>query len=243
MRLLYIFPRTTPDPDIRVSEHRRREDILRDVASPGTYVDLKELEGAPPAIESIRDGYAVAPGIIAMAQLLEDQYDAMIVGCFGDPAVDGAIEGTRIPIVGCALPAMAISLMLGHQFAVLSPSVSAAAEVRTMALGAGLITRFAGAVPVGLGVREFGLDPTRTLERADEAARKALDLGADVLILGCLSLAFTSVGDQLQERLEVPVVNPLRAAVGASELLVKARLSPSRRFAGTSADDVALTVV
>lgn len=240
MRLLYIFPRTTPDLAAREEEHRRRLGILARAASPGTTIDLRELAGAPPAIESIRDEYAVAPGIIEMAQRFEDSYDAMIVGCFGDPAVDGAIEGTRIPIVGCALPSMAASLMLGQQFAVLSPTQSSAAHLRTLVMGFGLLPRFAGAVPVGLGVREFSLDPERSLARTEHAARLALDRGADVLILGCLSLAFTDVGDQLQERLGVPVVNPLRVAVGTCEMLVNARLRPSARFAGTNAADAAL---
>lgn len=243
MRLLYIFPRTTPDPALRAAEHGRRRSTLQAAASVGTTVDLRELEGAPPAIESIRDGYAVASGIIELAQALEGNYDAMIVGCFGDPAVDGAIEGTRIPVVGCALPAMAASLLLGHQFAVLSPTASAAAQVRTMVMGSGLLSRYAGAVPIGLGVREFAADPAQTLDRAYDAACRALDLGADVLILGCLSLAFTDAGDELQARLGIPVVNPLRVAVRACELLVSARLVPSRRFAGTSAAETTVPVV
>jgi allantoin racemase len=131
MRLLYIFPRTTPDPVLRAAEHARRLTILRAAAGPATEVDLRELVDAPPAIESVRDGYAVAPGIIALAESLQHEYDAMIVGC--------------------------------------------------------------------------------------------------------LSLAFTDAGDALQERLGVPVVNPLRVAVRTCELLVGSWLAPSKRFAARSA--------
>jgi allantoin racemase len=235
MRILYIFPRTTPDPAEAVAEHARRRGILQSAAHAGTTVDIKELDGCPPAIESLRDAYAVAPGIIAMAESLQDQYDAMIVGCFGDPAVDGAIEGTRIPIVGCALPAMATALLLGDRFAVLSPSESSAAGMRQQVRAAGLLERYAGAVAVGIGVREFALDPERTLETAIESGRRAMDLGAEVLVLGCMSLAFSGVSDNMQDRLGIPVINPLRTAVQMAEMLVNARLTPSRRFAGTSA--------
>jgi allantoin racemase len=235
MRILYIFPRTTPDPAEAVAEHARRRGILQSAAHAGTTVDIKELDGCPPAIESLRDAYAVAPGIIAIAESLQDQYDAMIVGCFGDPAVDGAIEGTRIPIVGCALPAMATALLLGDRFAVLSPSESSAAGMRQQVRAAGLLERYAGAVAVGIGVREFALDPERTLETAIESGRRAMDLGAEVLVLGCMSLAFSGVSDNMQDRLGIPVINPLRTAVQMAEMLVNARLTPSRRFAGTSA--------
>ncbi len=235
MQLLYIFPRTTSDMAERAAEHSRRRGILQAAAAPSTTIDIRELEGCPPAIESIRDSYAVAPAIIATAQEFEDRYDAMIVGCFGDPAVDGAIEGTSIPIVGCALPSMAAALLLGHQFAVLSPTASSAAGLRTMVMAAGLLDRYAGAVPVGIGVREFATDSARTLAAVMEAGQRAMDLGADVLILGCLSLAFTDAGDRVQEHLGIPVINPLRIAVRTCEMLVGAGLRPSRRFAGISA--------
>lgn len=242
MRILYIFPRTTPDPTERAAEHARRQRILQEAASPGTVIEIRELEGCPPAVESVRDSYAVAPAIIAMAEQLEAEYDAMIVGCFGDPAVDGALEGTRLPIIGTALPSMAAALLLGQRFAVLSPGAVAAATVRTQVLANGLIDRYAGAVALNLGVREFGVDRERTLAVALDAGRAAVDMGADVLLLGCLSLAFTGVGDVLQERLGVPVVNPLRVAVRTAEMLVSAGLTPRRlgapatgsRAAGTS---------
>jgi Asp/Glu/hydantoin racemase len=62
-----------------------------------------------------------------------------------------------------------------------------------------------------------------------------MDLGAEVLVLGCMSLAFSGVSDNMQDRLGIPVINPLRTAVQMAEMLVNARLTPSRRFAGTSA--------
>jgi len=228
MKILYIFPRTTPDPTERDAEHARRRAILQAAASPKTVVDIRELENCPPAIESIRDAYAVAPGIIAMAQQLERHFDAMIVGCFSDPAVDGALEGTRVPIVGCALPSMAAALLLGRQFAVLSPSASSAAHSRDLVMAAGLLDRFSCAIPLGIGVREFAADPVRTQQVVTEAGKRALDLGADVILLGCLSLAFTGVGDEVQKRLGVPVVNPLRVAVRTCEMLVSAGLTPRR---------------
>jgi allantoin racemase len=243
MRLLYIFPRTTPDPAERETEHRRRREILQRAAAPGTAVDIRELEGCPPAIESRRDAYAVAPAILAMADALDREYDAMIVGCFSDPAVDGALEGTRIPIIGCGLPAMAAALMLGGRFAVLSPSAVSAAHVRETVMGAGLLDRYACAVPLGIGVREFAANPSRTLQVITDAALQALGQGADVILLGCLSLAFTGAGDELQRRIGVPVVNPLRVAVRTAEMLVASGLSPRRASASMPSDGARTTFV
>jgi allantoin racemase len=228
MRLLYIFPRMTPDPDERAAEHAFRRERLQEMARPGTTVDIRELDEGPPAVESLQDTYAVAPGIIAMARELESDYDAMIVGCFTDPAVDGAIEATRIPIVGTGLPAMAAALLLGSRFAILSPTANSAARARELVMSNGLLDRFATALPLGIGVREFQRAPERTLAVATKVGEKAVDAGADVILLGCLSLAFTDVTEQLQERLAVPVVNPVRVAVSTAEMLVKVGLTPRR---------------
>jgi allantoin racemase len=229
MKLLYIFPRMTPDANERAAEHAFRREKLQRMARPGTTVDIRELDEGPPAVESLQDTYAVAPGIIAMARELESDYDAMIVGCFTDPAVDGAIEATRIPIVGTGLPSMVAALLLGSRFAILSPTANSAARTRKMVMSNGLLDRFACALPLGIGVREFQRDPERTLAAASEVGRQAVDSGADVILLGCLSLAFTDVTEQLQERLGVPVVNPVRVAVSTAEMLVSAGLTP-RRF-------------
>lgn len=228
MRILYIFPRTTPDPVEREAEHVRRRRILQNAASPGTVVDLRELENCPPAIESISDAYAAAPAIIALTRQVESDYAAVIIGCFSDPAVDGALEGTTIPVVGCGQPSMAAALLLGRTFSVLSPTENSAAHVSTLVAAAGLLDRFAGAVSLGIGVREFDSDPIRTQQVVTEAGAQALRLGADVVILGCLSLAFTGVGEKLQRDLDAPVVNPLRVAVRTCEMLVGADLTPRR---------------
>jgi allantoin racemase len=228
MRLLYIFPRTTPDAAERAAEHARRRSILRAAAGTGTTVDIQELENCPPAIESARDAYAVAPAVIDMAARLEHEYDGMIVGCFEDPAVDGAIEATAIPIIGCGLPSMGAALLLGPRFAVLSPTENSAVRVRDLVMRAGLLDRYAGSVALGIGVREFARDPSRTLSAVSEAGARAVEHGADVLLLGCLSLAFTGVGDDAQRRLGVPVVNPVRVAVRTCEMLVACGLAPRR---------------
>jgi allantoin racemase len=57
-----------------------------------------------------------------------------------------------------------------------------------------------------------------------EAGRAAIDQdGADVLILGCMSMAF------LQERLAVPVINPVVASLAMAEYVANNRLCHSKR--------------
>ena len=63
-----------------------------------------------------------------------------------------------------------------------------------------------------------------------ENGRQALELdGADVLILGCMSLAFLRVERELAEATGVPVVNYLLAGERFLEALVAAVLHHSKR--------------
>jgi Asp/Glu/hydantoin racemase len=75
----------------------------------------------------------------------------------------------------------------------------------------GLHARFAGELPLGLGVVELG-DEARAFERmVAVGARLRDDHGADVLVLGCAGMARHR--GALAADLGMPVVDPTQAAV------------------------------
>ncbi len=50
-----------------------------------------------------------------------------------------------------------------------------------------------------------------------------------MLVLGCMSMAFLGVDAELQQRLGVPVVNPVLAALKTAEMMLAHRITHSRR--------------
>ena len=91
----------------------------------------------------------------------------------------------------------------------------------------------------------FGVDPNErqvlvdqadaqqkpgAIEKAADAARVAVEQdGADVLVLGCMSMAFLpGICEELGRRVGVPVVNPVMAALKTAEALVSMRLAHSK---------------
>ncbi|MBO0764485.1 MAG: hypothetical protein J2P50_07845, partial [Hyphomicrobiaceae bacterium] len=62
------------------------------------------------------------------------------------------------------------------------------------------------------------------------AARAAVhEDGADVLVLGCMSMAFLpAICEALTERVGVPVVNPVIAALKTAEAMAAMRLAHSK---------------
>jgi len=92
------------------------------------------------------------------------------------------------------------------------------------------VHQYASTRGTGLSVMDLGRDREGTLARLAEVGRACVEEdGADVLILGCMSMAFHDITRPLQERLGVPVVNPVPASLAFAELCVRAGLGHSKR--------------
>lgn len=63
----------------------------------------------------------------------------------------------------------------------------------------------ASARGMGVSISELALDHDGAVAQIEMAARACLDDGADVLILGCMSMAFLDPTPGLVERLDIPV--------------------------------------
>jgi Asp/Glu/hydantoin racemase len=71
--------------------------------------------------------------------------------------------------------------------------------------------RFAGELPVGLGIAEMA-DEKRTFGRMVEVGKRLrAEHGADVIVMGCAGMARHR--KPLQDAIGVPVVEPTQAAV------------------------------
>ena len=84
---------------------------------------------------------------------------------------------------------------------------------------------------IGLSVMELAQQKPGALDKAAEAARVAVEQdGADVLVLGCMSMAFLpGVRRQLGKKVGVPVVNPVIAALKTAEACVAMGLAHSKK--------------
>jgi Asp/Glu/hydantoin racemase len=134
-----------------------------------------------------------------------------VIACFSDPGLHACREATRRPVLGIAECGLLTALTQGERFgiiAILGGSVPRHLRyVRQM----GLAARFAGDLPLGLGVVELQ-NRERTFERLIAVGRALHDRhGADVLVLGCAGMA--DYRRDLERALDVPVVDPTQAAV------------------------------
>lgn len=225
-RILYLVP--GPLSRGRGQEElARRCGLLQGWAAPGVSVGIAENPDGPGSIESGWEEYLSVPGSFEIAARAEAEgYDAMILGCFGDPGLEGFREILHVPMVGPCEASMHVACTLGHRFGVVTVLDSIVAPLHRLARIAGLDSRVASIVAVDVPVLELD---GGAYDAVLAGCRTTLAAGADTIVLGCMSMAFLGVAERLSEDLGVPVVNPARTAQKTAELLLGSGLTHSKR--------------
>lgn len=231
MRILYQL--TSPmDKVLGAHEVARRQAVLQGLAQPGTEVLAEPTASGPEAIESARDAALIVPELIRLAPLAEQRgFDALIIGCYSDPGIDALRELLTIPVVGPGAASLHLAAQLGTRIGVLTPSRRVFGRVAARLRALGIAPLFASMRPVDLSVSELARQAPGALDRVADAARGAIEQdGADVLVLGCMSMAFLpGLCETLGKRLGAPVVNPVFAALKTAEAIAGMSLAHSKK--------------
>ena len=230
MRLLYQLTGPMEKTVLGPAEVKRRREFLRARTAPGVEVEVWSLADGPPSIESAVEAALVVPELTRkVVQARSEGFDAVIVGCFSDPGLDALRELVDIPVIGPGSSAVHLAAQLGTRFSVISPLGGSDGRVAARLRALGLADKFASVRSIGMSVLDLARDRGAVLERVTEVARAAVhEDGADVLVLGCMSMGFVGVSDDVQKRLELPVVNPVVAALKTAETVVAMGLSHSK---------------
>jgi allantoin racemase len=231
MRIMYVLPAPVARTSPGQAEIDRERDVLREWAFRDTVVDIRDVATGPPSIESAYEEYLSIPATAeAMLEAERDGYDAAVLGCFGDPGLDAMRELlTRMLVIGPAESSCYTGLMLGDSLGIVTVTDSIVRPLRELVARLGLSSKLAGIAVVDTPVLEL-YDRERTVTRAVAAGERLIERdGANVLTLGCMTMAFLEIDRDLEEALGVPVVNPARTALKTTEALVGAGLGHSKR--------------
>ena len=231
-RVLYAIPGALSKTRLGAEEVVRRRKVLEGWSAPDVEVDVRDVPTGPASIESAYEEYlSVAPTAALLRDAEAEGFSAAILGCFGDPGLDAALREvtTAMPVVGPGEAAFHVATMLGERFGIVTVTDGVVTPLRHLVERSGLIARLAGLAVTGLPVLDMNEDRGRAYAAVLERGRDLVDAGADVLVLGCMSMAFLDVTASLEAELNVPVVNPARAALHVAELLARTGLRHSKR--------------
>lgn len=203
------------------AEIDRRHNILSAIVSPNVRVSIEPLEDVPPAVESQADAALVAAKLIREVKHWRDGgHDAVVIGCFSDPGLNALQRLVEIPVVGPGASSVHLAVQFGERFGVLSSEPTPKGlHARLRSLGVGDL--FVSERLVGCSVLDLSRRRDQVLGGIVEAAKACVRDGADVLVLGCLSMGFLpGLTDLIQRQAGVPVINPVVAAVKTAEAAI-----------------------
>ena len=227
MRIAYVVPGPMDKDEVA-----RRGQLLKNWASKETEVDILSVTEGPASIESMYEEYLSIPATAKIIFSLEQQgYDAAILGCAGDPGLDAMREITsKMVVIGPAEASMHTAAMLGHRFSVLTVMDSVIPSCYELAHKAGVASKLASARAINVAVLDLADNKEKTLEKIIAVGRQAMDQDqADVLTLGCMSMGFLNVAEDIQAALNIPVVNPSKNSLRMAEAMVGSGLVHSKK--------------
>lgn len=202
-------------------------DAAREVASADTrIVAVTSRSGAA----SIEGHYDEAMSIVGLVDeiMSEPEADAYVIACFGDPGLLAARELTAAPVLGIAEAAMHAATFIATGFSVVTTLE------RTRVIAEQLVRNY-GMAHFCRRVRATDL-PVLELERAEsnaraiilaECERALVEDKSEAIVLGCAGMA--DLARYLEQRLQVPVIDGVAAAVKFAEALVGLGLRTSKR--------------
>ena len=227
MRIFVINPNTSGS----MTHHIRRE--LEKIKRPDTELTVVNPEHGPVSIESAYDeALAGPPTLKEVHRANKEGYDAIILACFSDPALDAAKEISGIPVIGIEEATFHLAAMLGHKFSITTgfrnrvPTRDLHVRLR------GVESAYASTLVLNMSVLEMDAHPERAKARILELSRRAVENdGAEVIILGCAGLAGYS--EDIERELGVVVLDPTSVALKIAESIVDLGLGHSKvgRFA------------
>ena len=204
MRIVYVVPGIMDENEVK-----RRGQLLKNWAFLGTEVDIVAAKEGPASIESMYEEYLSIPAAAKLIYEKEKEgYDAAILGCAGDPGLDAMREITsRMLVVGPGQTSMIVGAMLGHKFSVVTIEDSMVASSYELAYKAGVLQKLASVVSVNIPVLELLVNRDESLKKIIEVGKLAVERDkADSLVLGCMTMGFLDVAEEIEKAVGVPVV-------------------------------------
>jgi allantoin racemase len=221
MRILII----NPNSDAKMTEAIQQS--ASDFAAGRFEVVCKPTPGAPGFIETYEDDVAAAPGMLQLVEQHENDCDAIVVACHGDPNLDAVKEITVKPVVGIGEASMKIASMLGHRFSVITTAKRSIPRKKAQARKYHLQDLLESVRAPETDASDCA-DETLFLELARAAVEEDL---AEVIVLGCAGL--TGMDKLIQQRLGVPALDGVICALMIAEGLVRYGVSTSKALGST----------
>lgn len=224
MKIKVIIPNSGMDRETLNS----REDMLSKAVSADTVVSVDCIACGPDSIESNTDEVLAGKEVLRLCRQAEKEgFDAVVIYCFSDLAIDAARENVRIPVVGPGEVALAAADMISLRFAVVTTISSNISRTERRLMKNGIAREKMKAVlALDIPVIELRENPQVTKQYLEKVCETAIsEYGTDTIILGCLGMA--QYGEALEKKYGIKVLDPAFLAVGYAEYAARQNIVPA----------------
>lgn len=223
MKIMVINPNS--------SEHMTKhlEETLTKIAGPNTALTVVCPPGGPYSISSAYDEAMCAAGTLRLVrQANEEGYDAVILACFSDPALEAAKEISGILVMGIAETSLHVASMMGFKYTILTLTDERIPSKFNEAGRFRLEGSLASVRALGMTVAETDEKPEEAKAQIKKIARiAAAEDRAEVIVLGCAGMA--GYAEEVEREVGVVVIDPSSVTLKVTEALVEAGVHLSKR--------------
>lgn len=215
-----------------IGEHLYQE-RLKYLKSIGMEVAVSVIEKGSSSIESSYDtAFSVPDTLRKIVEAEEKGYQAVVIDCFDDPALQPAREKVDIPVIGPGLISMLTAISIGDRFTILTVTETMIPSFWHNIHAYGLGHKVASIRAVDIPVLELHEKKEEVLRQLVNHSVKAIkEDGASVLIIGCTGMAY--LRKELQRKLkdkgyDIPVIDPILTALNYANMLINIELAQSK---------------
>lgn len=183
----------------------------------GTEILFRTLASGPSGIETQAHVESV---VLPVAEYFRSSpADAYVIGCFSDPGLHLSREVVSEPVLGIAESAFLSAVGINRRFGIVAMKERAIQRHMRIIRQMGFEAHCAGDRAIDVAVSDLE-GASGVLDRIVESGKILRDVdGAGVLVLGCSGMG--KFRSEIEERLEIPVVDPTQAAVWRAIGLLK----------------------
>lgn len=220
MKILIINPNTSR----QMTEEIRK--TAEAVKNPDTELIVTCPEKGPESLESYYEESIATVEFLKIIENMRGKIDAVVLACYGDPGLYAMKELLKVPAIGIAEASMVTATLLGQKFSILVALGKSVSMMENLVMKYGFKERLASIRSVEMPVLDLEARPEETVKRLEAVGKRAIKDGAETIILGCAGL--TGFDIKLQEKLGVPVIDPVKAGVKLAETLSSLGLTVSK---------------
>jgi allantoin racemase len=207
----------------RDGEQERRVAILEALLPPGVAIEAVSLPG-PEFLDRAEDfDTAIAAAAAWAEQVPAGRYDVLISAGALDPGLPTLRRLAPMPVIGPGEASLFIGHALGRPLSIVTVDEHAVAKTPDFVEQTATKPPIASIRSIDFPVRRIVSDIEGGRDALRRTARDAVESdGAEVIMLGAMTLGTLGLDDELREALGVPIINPVEAAIRAAIATLRA---------------------